>query len=307
MNKKVSPQAIGALENALSVVYWYKKDLKKFLYRVLDGYTEILSVINWDDTKRNIVVRVIDMLERNGERTFPILLQLICTVSDFADFSHLERLEDGKKKKNQAQQAVNSLRRHVIGFQHLQGEVEKIKERREINQKRQMELNRSKHSLAELKDEFYYWSTSSDLQGRGYALEKILYKIFELYDLDPKASFKGVGEQLDGAFSFNNEQYLLEAKWRNKPTPLADLYAFSMKIERRLENTLGLFISISGFSKEAIDGFAQSGKKLMLLMDCDDLLAVLDERITICDLLLRKRREAAQTGNIYFTYRNMMS
>ncbi len=307
MKKKVSPQAIGSLENALSVIYWYKNDLKSFLYRALEDCTEILAVINWDDTKRNIVSRVVNMLERNGERTFPILLQLLCIVSDFNDFSHLERLEDGKNKKKKAQEAVNTLRMQVAGFQYLQEERERIKERREINQKRQIELNRSKESLMELKKEFYTWSNSSDFQGRGFALEKILYKIFELADLDPKASFKVIGEQIDGAFSLNNEQYLLEAKWRNKPIPLADLYTFSGKIERRLENTLGLFISISGFSKEAIESFGKSGKKLMILMDSEDLLAVLDERITICDLLLRKRREATQTGNIYFTYRNMVS
>ena len=42
-------------------------------------------------------------------------------------------------------------------------------------------------------------------------------------------------------------------------------------------------------------------------MDGEDLIAVLDERITISDLLSRKRREAAQTGNIYLKYRDMIN
>lgn len=37
----------------------------------------------------------------------------------------------------------------------------------------------------------------------------------------------------------------------------------------------------------------------MLLMDGADLMAVLDNRIPLPDMLLRKRRHAAQTGEIF--------
>lgn len=307
LNKKISPQAIGALEEALTVIYWYKNDLKKFLYRIIDEHKEILAVINWDDSKRNIVAKVIYMLERNEERTFPILLRLLCAVSDFVDFSHLQRLENGKEKAKQAKEAVDALRMHVLGFQNLQKELEEARERREKNQKHQDELNRAKQTLVKLKEEFYRWSIDSDRQSSGYALETILYQLFELYDLDPKGSFKTIGEQIDGAFSFNHEEYLLEVKWRNKQTPLSDLDSFSGKIGRKFENTLGLFISISGFSNDAIIQFRNNSDKRVLLMDGMDLIAVLEERISITELLTRKRREASQTGNIYLKYQDMMS
>lgn len=42
-----------------------------------------------------------------------------------------------------------------------------------------------------------------------------------------------------------------------------------------------------------------SGRRLILLMDGSDLMAVLEGRIDLVQLLLRKRRAAAQTGNIY--------
>ena len=74
MIKKISPQAIVALEKALSVIYWYKDDLKRYLYQAID-HAEILSVINWSEPKRNIVARVISMLEKNGEKTYDTLLQ----------------------------------------------------------------------------------------------------------------------------------------------------------------------------------------------------------------------------------------
>jgi hypothetical protein len=37
----------------------------------------------------------------------------------------------------------------------------------------------------------------------------------------------------------------------------------------------------------------------MILMDGSDLMAVLEGRIDLLQLLLRKRREASQTGTIY--------
>lgn len=58
----ISPQAIIALEKALSVIYWYKNDLKRFLYQVLSDNTTILAVIDWNDVKKNIATRVISML-----------------------------------------------------------------------------------------------------------------------------------------------------------------------------------------------------------------------------------------------------
>lgn len=46
-NKKISPQAIVALEKALTVIYWYKRDLKRFLYQIIGDETGILAVIDW--------------------------------------------------------------------------------------------------------------------------------------------------------------------------------------------------------------------------------------------------------------------
>lgn len=70
------------------------------------------------------------------------------------------------------------------------------------------------------------------------------------------------------------------------------------KLSRKLENTLGLFLSINGFSEDAVKAHS-SGRRLVILMDGSDLMAVLEGRIDLLQLLLRKRRKAAETGNIY--------
>jgi len=42
-----------------------------------------------------------------------------------------------------------------------------------------------------------------------------------------KSSFKIAGEQIDGAFPFDNYDYLLEAKWQQKPDDAGDQCKFA--------------------------------------------------------------------------------
>lgn len=71
-----------------------------------------------------------------------------------------------------------------------------------------------------------------------------------------------------------------------------------LKIQKS-KNTLGLFISMSGFSLESLD-YNSTVLKSLILMDGADLYAVLDDRISLIDLLFRKRRYASETGNIFY-------
>lgn len=115
---------------------------------------------------------------------------------------------------------------------------------------------------------FHRRLADGDRQARGYGLERLLRDLFALWDLDPRAAFRTAGEQVDGAFSFEGVDYLLEARWREAPADLADLDAFEGKVTRKLDNTLGLFISINGYSEAAR---TRSGARpQIILMDGED-------------------------------------
>ena len=133
-----------------------------------------------------------------------------------------------------------------------------------------------------------------------------MYDLFELFDLDPKASFRNTGEQIDGAFSFDGTDYLFEAKWQQEQVNAAALDAFTGKVRRKLENTLGVFLSINGYSADGV-AIHSAGGAVILLMDGADLMAVLEERIDFLSLLLRKKRHASQTGSIYLPFHMLAS
>ncbi|MCO4166761.1 hypothetical protein L0F67_10025 [Actinobacillus suis] len=155
-----------------------------------------------------------------------------------------------------------------------------------------------------MKQEFISLATSQDSQQRGFKLENLMNKLFTLNDLDPKAAFKIIGQQIDGAFTLDGIEFLFEAKWVKPPINNSDLAIFKEKVKSKLENTLGLFLSIDGFSEDGVAA-SQSSDKVMILMDGSDLMAVLEERISFIELINRKKQIAAREGRIYVPFSQM--
>lgn len=305
MEKRISPAAIHALKEALSAVYWYKSDLKSFLTSAL-GDPVVVNRLNWEDHKRNIVGSLVDFLARDEERHQDTLIRLMSDVAAIDDFTHLERLEAGSKKAEIAKAAVKALREYTKVHQDLLDEQEAIARRRQIAHDKRLQTQGVSEVLASLRTEFYGLIGSNALQQRGYALERILRKLFELFDMDPRASFKITGEQIDGAFTFERTDFLLEAKWQQELIGIEELDAFAGKISRKLDNTLGLFLSVTGYSSNAV-GLHTATRPVMILMDGSDLMAVLEGRIDLGALLLRKRRHAAQTGELFLPIHRVFS
>lgn len=246
--KKLNPAAIIALKEALSQIYWYKKDLRSFLINTLEN-SSILANINWEDYKRNITDLLVESLARNETKYRDEIIRLFTAVASMNDFSHLEYLDDGKAKATRARKAVEALRKYAAGYQKIWDEKQQSDEKRTAYAERLDRVNYFRAQLDELNKEFSQLVVSSDLQGRGYRLESILKQLFELFDLDPKASFKIEGEQIDGAFTFDGVDYLFEAKWQNELVRANALDSLASKVQRKLDNTLGLFLSINGFSE----------------------------------------------------------
>jgi hypothetical protein len=66
-----------------------------------------------------------------------------------------------------------------------------------------------------------------------------------------------------------------------------------------LDNTLGLFVSVSGFTNEALSGYIAGNRPRLICMDGADLLLSLDGRIDLPELLSRKKEIASQKRKIF--------
>lgn len=298
--KIISPAAIVALKEALIHIYWKKADLKSFVYNTISN-KPLVATIDWHINLKQVSAdELISRMSARPDLYKSDLFALFEAVVNFNDFSHLKQWDEAEKKIAKAKEAVNAVRINAKGyFEHLE-EEKKIMERKRATQENISSKSALTEKLEQLNLRFLNIAISSDAQQRGYALEKLLNDLFALFDLDPKASFKIIGEQIDGAFTFDNDDYLLEGKWQKRLVDAGDLYKFSSKVNGKRKNTLGLFFSMDGFSKECLQ-VNNHDTKSIILMDGADLNAVLTDRISLHDLLYRKRRHASETGSIYLS------
>ena len=140
-------------------------------------------------------------------------------------------------------------------------------------------------------------------QARGYAFEKFLKDLFDEYGLSGRASFRLVGEQIDGSLSLGGDTYLLEAKWTNAPVDAAALRAFNAKVEDKAKWSRGLIVSQSGFTATGLEAFGRG--KSVICMDGLDLHDVLSRRLDLADVLAMKVRHAAETGEAFVRVRDL--
>jgi predicted protein tyrosine phosphatase len=131
-------------------------------------------------------------------------------------------------------------------------------------------------------------------QARGYAFEALLRDLFNVFGLEAREPFRLKGEQIDGSFLLQGETYLVEAKWQDAQTGVADLHTFHGKLEQKAAWTRGLFVSHSGFTEDGLAAFGRG--KRVICMDGLDLFDTLSRELPLNHVLEKKVRKAAETG-----------
>ena len=115
-------------------------------------------------------------------------------------------------------------------------EVEEVKkdstQRKVIAQERQKIIEERAKNLIELKTIFYTSLSGQNRQDAGYSLEDILERLFPLFDIDYRKSYKTGTQQIDGHFKFEGFDYLVEAKWRADQPNENEIGAFERKVNK---------------------------------------------------------------------------
>jgi hypothetical protein len=227
-----------------------------------------------------------------------VAIALMLSVARMESFPNLAQQEGGEQMLATARAAVAELRKWTSRQQALIDEHEKYAE--ELARAAD-EAGRSRafsESIAALKAQFFALHSRTDPQKRGKEFEGFINRLFGLFDLEPRAAYSIEREQIDGAFSFDTDDYVLEARWWKVPIGREHLDVFKAKIGRKGKNALGLYVSVNGFTQDALDEY--SAATPFITMDGMDFTAILDERVRLDDLLRRKKRHANETGHCYF-------
>ena len=295
--KRINPAVLPPLKDALTLAFWYKEDLRAFVAACLPD-SPTATHLDWAGYKRNIVNQLVDRLAQQPTRADELLCLLLATA-DIDDPAHLKHVDDGQRKYDEAVAAIKRLRRQTELYRRMRSGEEESQRQRRLAQERSTQQQAVSAGLVALSSSFNEIVKEEEHQ-RGHSLEQFLSKLFALFDVDVRGPLSLRGEQIDGAFSLDGTEFILEAKWQAKRADTADLASFAEKIGRRLDNTLGVFVSMSGFQPAAINLYSRK-RPVMFLMDGADLTTVIEGRIQLPELLRRKRQHAARTGDIHLS------
>lgn len=154
--------------------------------------------------------------------------------------------------------------------------------------------------LDELKAQFLAIPGINPEQQRGYAFERFLYRLFEIYALSPRASFKIIGEQIDGSFEFQGNFYLVEAKWEKVPVRELELLVLDGRVKGHSTFGRGVFFTSNNFSRDGVTAFQKGRPSAMVGFDGQDMYLMLEHKLPFDAVLNRKFRQLADEGTFHY-------
>ncbi len=172
---------------------------------------------------------------------------------------------------------------------------------------RASEKSKRTQELENIKSSFYALAKETNRQNAGLEFERVLNRLFALFGLKPRLSYRITGEQIDGSFEMDNEIYLVEAKWEANPLSEAPLLVLRGKIEAKSSFTRGVFIAANGFTPDAIKAITQGKQPNFFLIDGYDLTVVLEGHLDLIHLLREKQRHLAEEGAVFFSAKELLS
>ncbi len=296
---------IQHLEDALSEGFRYHANLDALLKRsgVSPAFLEEVrekaearSAGRFDKAPKRFVAQIaleeLQALGDEGDRTIAAMVTGLTQMS----------LPDASEH---AKSAIEALRSKIRTDRDLRAENRAEAERQAADSKRSEERAREAARAVRtrlrdgLRDRFVGLMADTNLQGRGYLFEAFLNDLFEFEELDPRRSFKNVGEQIDGSFVWRGRANLVEAKWTKAPAAGAEFSSLIFKLDGKTADTRGLFVSVNGYSTDAIKALNGKGALKFVCMDGSHLMRALMSEDGLVPILERMWRHADETGEAY--------
>jgi hypothetical protein len=218
-----------------------------------------------------------------GARFVRTVIQIGARWTDF----HLH------EREMEARATVEKAKAFLLQLEGLEGRERARQEelyREEERRRRREQADEFKRERNLLKMEFDALHQMSDAQERGRLLEDFLNRFFAAFRIQSIGRFhrNEGGEQIDGAFKWEGWHYIVECKWQKRLSDIRELDSLSGKIRRSGEGTMGMFLSITGWSDHVPTLLKQEQEKKIILIDGYDLRLTLDTDFSFCQLLDKK-------------------
>jgi len=293
------------LEDALSESFRYHSALDAFLLRSGISSAQLAASRKQADTRAagrfdrapkrfvaQTILQDIGELGANGDRIIAAMITSLVQMT----------LPDATEA---AQAAILALQAKIKSDKEIKADQRAAEKQATENEQRKAEQAREATRAVQtakrdaLCARFVGLMSENNAQARGYLFETFLNDFFEFEGLDPRRSFRLVGEQIDGSFNWRSRTHLVEAKWTKAPAAGLEFGAFNYKLEGKTVDTRGLFVSVHGYSTDAIRGANSKGALKFVCIDGAHLMRALSTDGGLVPILERIWRHADETGEAY--------
>lgn len=280
-----------AMHDCILAVFWPKRKIVEFLLSV-DCPTQLVASPDTEMSRHAIVVDAFSRLSLRPDRGYPIFQTMIDRLANWSYFDpyYFEKL--GKLDRAEAESKIARLKQAVDSRNAAATNRRAASSQAQAKQVKTADLKALHQAFVQL------FGTGMSPQARGKLFETFLRQLFNRQSINMGDHFRLKGEEIDGTFKFEGENYIVEAKWQEPSVSTSQLYHFAYKVDGKMHGR-GLFISVNAFSREGIEAIVHGKQIKTILMDGEDLSHVLEERLTLEALLDYKIRAAQTRGEVY--------
>lgn len=236
-------------------------------------------------SKRDAAALILDELAQRGTEN-EVVHRLVAIVANWGAFhlaldEYKARAVVQKARELQGVLVEAEARERAEAELHAQECVERRK-----REKKTLLRDQSVLLLAQFDDA----AKEGDPHQRGYLLEDLLNRAFVLHEITVHRSFRrnAGGEQIDAAFEMDGWHYIVECRWRARLADIRQLDGLGGQVSRSGRQTMGLFLSVDGWSEHVVPLLKQNPNKNIILMEGVDLRTVLAQQVDLPRLLKAK-------------------
>jgi hypothetical protein len=298
MAVKVTAHLVQLAYEAALRSFWRKESLRKFLRQ---SHVAEAHLASWspDESKREFLDRTFAALQKS-DRGKAVIGEMAIFLAEQTTFPDLRNWEDSAVKIQEASKAVAELKALIA---RQTEEVRTERERRAAKDKARSErqaVQREQTSLGQLMQRLNDMAPQMGTAPGGYAFQDWFYDFAAFAEVEHRRPYNSNGRQIDGSITVDGTTYLVELKFTSDQAGGPDIDIFRGKVESKADNTMGLFLSMAGYSSVAVT--EASGKKTaLLLLDASHMYLVLTAGMSFLDVVRRLRRHASQTGESYLS------
>ncbi len=292
----VTPRLIHLTYEAALKVFWRKKELRRFLR---SSYVSEKFLSTWaeDESKRELLDRLFNQLQ-NSERGRGVIRHMAQNLSEYQTFPDLRGWEDSDQKIQDAHKAVAELKKYLKDKKEEEKDKAEKEEVRRRAEEAKAEFKRAETDKDALRARLDALNTKVGTQEGGYEFESWFFDLLDFCEIQNRRPYKSGGRQIDGSLTVEGTTHLVELKFTSNQVGAEEIDSLRAKVEDKAENTMGVMLSVSGYSKVAIEQ-ASGRRTTTLLLDASHLYMFLTGAMELHEIICRVRRHAAQTGEAF--------